>query len=270
MYDTEKEEFKQNPANVVDATPDGDTVKEGFNDRLTPALTEVYQDMNLLKAAGMIGVGVPATDTARGIGRSATAEEVSSGKTGGNGPAWVTPERLESKVAVVIAKATAIGMISFLPFRFNQLPTGWYFINGIRYNNDTAQANAINALSAEFKSDWGITNNGATTNVPNWFYGGRGPTMRGVDGSSRQVGSVEDGAIQNVTGAFASRGPNWIGFNYISGAFYGDSPLVMRSGGNDNVTMSGNVYLNISRQVATANEVRMLNRGMTPAIFLGV
>lgn len=184
-----------------------------------------------------------------------------------------SPSFAASATAVRIASLNGggIGMISMLPHRFIQLPFGWYFCNGTRYPNTSPVGIALNALSAEFKADWGITNNGTTTNVPNWFHtDGRGPVARAVNGSSREVGSVEDGAVQNVTGAFASKGPNWIGFNDISGAFYGDSPSVMGSGGASSVTMSGNVYLNISRQVPTANEVRMINRGMTPAIFLGV
>ena len=72
-YNSETETFYQAPATVVDSTPDGDTMQEGFDDRLTPALAGVYADFNLLKADGMIGVGIPATTTARGIGRVATS-----------------------------------------------------------------------------------------------------------------------------------------------------------------------------------------------------
>ena len=67
-YSSETDTFCQAPATVVDSTPDGDTVQEGFDDRLTPALAGVYADLNLLKADGMISVGIPATTTARGIG----------------------------------------------------------------------------------------------------------------------------------------------------------------------------------------------------------
>lgn len=93
-YNPEKEIFEQSKSTIVDSTPDGDSVRQGFDDRLTPAMTGVYNDLNLLKVNGMIGVGIPATETARGIGRVATAAEVEARETGVNGPAWVTPENV--------------------------------------------------------------------------------------------------------------------------------------------------------------------------------
>ena len=88
-YNSETETFYQAPATVVDSTPDGDTVQEGFDDRLTPALAGVYADLNLLKADGMISVGIPATTTARGIGRVATSADLVDGATINNGPAFL-------------------------------------------------------------------------------------------------------------------------------------------------------------------------------------
>lgn len=88
-YNSETETFYQAPATVVDSTPDGDTVREGFDDRLTPALAGVYADFNLLKADGMISVGIPATTTARGIGRVATGADLVDGATINNGPAFL-------------------------------------------------------------------------------------------------------------------------------------------------------------------------------------
>lgn len=88
-YNSETETFFQAPATVVDSTPDGDTVQEGFDDRLTPALTALYDDLNLLKADGMISVGIPATTTARGIGRVATSADLVDGATINNGPAFL-------------------------------------------------------------------------------------------------------------------------------------------------------------------------------------
>lgn len=73
-YNPETEEFYQAPATIVDSTPDGDTVQEGFDDRLTPAMAGLYADLNLLKADGMISVGIPATTTSRGIARVATLD----------------------------------------------------------------------------------------------------------------------------------------------------------------------------------------------------
>lgn len=88
-YNSETETFYQAPATVVDSTPDGDTVQEGFDDRLTPAISGIYADINLLKADGMIGVGIPATTTARGIGRVAESTDLVDGATINNGPAFL-------------------------------------------------------------------------------------------------------------------------------------------------------------------------------------
>lgn len=88
-YNSETETFYQAPATVVDSTPDGDTVQEGFDDRLTPAMAGLYADLNLLKADGMISVGIPATTTARGIGRVATSDDLVDGATITNGPAFL-------------------------------------------------------------------------------------------------------------------------------------------------------------------------------------
>ncbi len=88
-YNSETETFYQAPATVVDSTPDGDTVQEGFDDRLTPAMAGLYADLNLLKADGMISVGIPATTTARGIGRVATSADLVDGATINNGPAFL-------------------------------------------------------------------------------------------------------------------------------------------------------------------------------------
>ena len=88
-YNSETETFYQAPATVVDSTPDGDTVQEGFDDRLTPAMAGLYADLNLLKADGMISVGIPATTTARGIGRVATSADLVDGATISNGPAFL-------------------------------------------------------------------------------------------------------------------------------------------------------------------------------------
>lgn len=88
-YNSETETFYQAPATVVDSTPDGDTVQEGFDDRLTPAMAGLYADLNLLKADGMISVGIPATTTTRGIGRVATSADLVDGATITNGPAFL-------------------------------------------------------------------------------------------------------------------------------------------------------------------------------------
>ena len=96
IYNPETEKFIRDPATIIDSSAGGDTVKQGFEDRTEPALGGIVDAFNLLKTEGMIGVGVPATETARGIGRVATKAEVASGVTGVNGPAFVNPEQLSN------------------------------------------------------------------------------------------------------------------------------------------------------------------------------
>ena len=95
-----------------------------------------------------------------------------------------------------------VGMIQWMPFRVNEMPFGWYACDGQTFANTTRQAIALNGLPVGFKTDWGINNTGAVTNVPQWAFtdveGTRYPFMRGVDGSLRLPGSVEGDAIRNI------------------------------------------------------------------------
>lgn len=95
-FNPETEKFYRDPSTIIDSGPGADTVKQGFEDRVEIAVNNLVEDLNLLKTEGMIGVGVPATETARGIARVATAEEVKNGVTGINGPAFVTPEQYKA------------------------------------------------------------------------------------------------------------------------------------------------------------------------------
>ena len=96
IYNPETEKFIRDPATIIDSSAGGDTVKQGFEDRTEPALEGIVSAFNLLKTDGMIGVGVPATETARGIARVATSDEVKNGVTGINGPAFVSPEQYKA------------------------------------------------------------------------------------------------------------------------------------------------------------------------------
>ena len=117
-YNYETETFYQAPATVVDSTPDGDTVQEGFDDRLTPAMAGLYADLNLLKADGMISVGIPATTTARGIGRVATSADLVDGATITNGPAFLA-------AGVHTSVAPAAGIIPLADGN-KHLALGWF------------------------------------------------------------------------------------------------------------------------------------------------
>ena len=95
IYNPETEKFIRDPATIIDSSAGGDTVKQGFEDRTEPALEGIVAAFNFLKNDGMIGAGVPATETARGISRVATLEQAKSGVTGDNGPAFINPETLK-------------------------------------------------------------------------------------------------------------------------------------------------------------------------------
>lgn len=218
-----------------------------------------------------------ASESMQGIGRSATTAEVESGVTGENSPAWVTPEGLKKRQDVELDRHRP-GDIAFKPHRFNELPPGWYFMNGTRYAVGTPQEAVLRGLSDNFKEDWGITTTSNGTNIPNWFHSdGRGPLMRAVNGAARQVGSIEEDAIQKITGSMSIEanagtirsGTGGSQDSSVSGSFTKGSA---RSGGKTN-TQSGMGYdlvLDSSLSARSADETRMLNRGMTPAMFLGV
>lgn len=227
-------------------------------------------------AQGVVDVPL-ASDSKKGVGRSATTAEVESGITGENGPAWVTPERLKERLDAEINRHKP-GDIAFKAQRYNELPSGWYFMNGTRYAVGTPQEKVLRNLSVNFKEDWGITTTDEGTNVPNWFHSdGRGPTMRAVNGAARQVGSIEEDAIQKITGSMSIEsnagtirgGTGGSTDSLVSGAFTKGST---RNGGKTG-TQSGmgfDLVLDSSLSARSADETRMLNRGMTPAIFLGV
>lgn len=103
-FDPSTEKFYQSPSTIVDSTPDGDTVQEGFDIRNTPAITQIYDDLNLLKTDGMIVIGGPATETSRGIARIATQEEVNAGKTGAIGPAFLEVEKFVASLTTTVDK----------------------------------------------------------------------------------------------------------------------------------------------------------------------
>ncbi len=167
------------------------------------------------------------------------------------------------------------GEIRLLPFRPADLVTaapGWYFCNGDNYALSSAQGTALNALSANFKSDWGVTISGSNISLPNLFYSdGRGLFLRSVNGSTRQVGSVEDDQMRPITGE-AGDGSSYGLFSLTAatGAF-----KVIASG---NHTPNGSVFpsfrLGLDSSLLGTNyngaDTHPLNTGMTPAIFLGV
>lgn len=206
-------------------------------------------------------VDVPAaSESKQGIARSATTAEVESGVTKDNGPAYVTPETGRSAYQL-------LGDIRLLPFRHNKLPFGWYYMNGVRYASGTPQDEVLRGFDADFKADWGITTTDKGTNVPNFFHtDGRGPVMRAITGVDRQVGSIEEGCIQSHRHGTANNVVNNIGASAGN-----PGPINLGGYGTEDYSKgAGKGEFDIYSDYYGGDEMRMLNRGMTPAIFLGV
>lgn len=171
---------------------------------------------------------------------------------------------------------TKLGDFRLMPFRANELPPGWYFRNGDNYLLNSPQGQVLNQLSDNYKRDHQITikdiNGQKYINVPSAFaQDGRGYFERAIDGTTRQVGSVEADAIREIWGHFDTGVVDYH-VNYAKGVFVGSNAINPKGGAFQpakNWDAWGYDFY-ASRVVPTANENRPLNIGMTPAIFLGV
>lgn len=151
-----------------------------------------------------------------------------------------------------------VGDIRLLPFRASDLAThcpGWYFCDGHNYALTSPVGLKLDALPANFKSDWGIEVSGNTINLPNLFHSdGRGYFLRPVNGTVRQTGSVQLDAFQEHTHVVGELGYE---------QYTAQTVQQLRANSNGNVVSS-------KPSGRTDTETRGLNIGMTPAIFLGV
>lgn len=169
-----------------------------------------------------------------------------------------------------------VGEIRLLPFRYNELPAGWYFCNGERFLFTSIQGEVLSSLSENFRADWGLEEDMCSISLPNLFHeDGRGCFVRPVDGVERQVGVVQEDAIRNITGG-ATNIPedNGIAYGYYSE--FGKMSGAFKLGEKCPCSYAGTPYelhglaFDASLSVPTAEENRPLNIGMTPAIYLGV
>jgi hypothetical protein len=163
---------------------------------------------------------------------------------------------------------SAIGKIDFFPHRIEELPYFWYFCNGTFYTLSTAQGRTLDAFTDNFKADWGIVknNDGTSICVPKLFYNNRGCFVRPVNGTARQVGSIElDQLMDHSHGvSYAGR----LGWHGIAGTPGGAQYGGFTGGFSDKVgIVNGNS--NVTVRVSTIENL-VLNVGMTPAIYLGV
>ena len=179
---------------------------------------------------------------------------------------------VDNKIELIKTKT---GDFRLMPFRANELPFGWYFRNGDNYLLNSPQGQVLNQLSDNYKRDHQITiktiNGRQYINVPSAFSpDGRGFFERAVNGTTRQVGTVEGDSMRQLSGCFL--GFNETG-NNIDNMFYADERYIFDASGsqqNRALNLAWNVFDNNRVNNPVSNENRPLNIGLTPAIYLGV
>ncbi|SHM01761.1 phage tail protein [Morganella morganii] len=174
------------------------------------------------------------------------------------------------------------GMFQTFPHRATQLPQKWYSTNGDRFSVTSPQGKVLKSFTAELKADWGITESGGMINVPNIKQpDGRTPFLRPVNGTTRQVGTIEQDMQRRITGAvhFRNRynpgdsGSDEIFFD-VNGALYGSKTTnksgVVELSKNGELLPMHQLNIDSAKSVPTGSENTVLNAGVTLAIYLGV
>jgi hypothetical protein len=180
--------------------------------------------------------------------------------------------RVRPEYLPILTGDSFVGDIRPLFFRAGQLIHGWYSCNGDNYAITSPPGQALLSLPAQVRADLDIVSSGGLVNVPDLFdSNGDGYFIRGVDGTSRTVGSRQGDAIRNITGVSAGRTRHDPGMSY-SGALYAAYMLVGGSfqGTNNSSYSQDCTGIDASLVVPTANENRPKNIGATYAIYLGV
>lgn len=166
---------------------------------------------------------------------------------------------------------TPIGMFATFPHRATQLPPKWYSTNGDRFSVSSPQGLALKSLPTELKSDWGITESGGMINVPNIKQSdGRTPFLRPVNGTERQVGSVDGDKMRRIQGEYANSswrdpGGGWGGASGVFGIRYATGTSGS-AGSNQGTTL----VFDSEKVVPTGSEFKPLDIGVTLAVYLGV
>jgi hypothetical protein len=126
-------------------------------------------------------------------------------------------------------------------------------------------------LSDPYKDHWGITVVDGTINVPSYYSAdGRGYFERAVDGDTRLPGSVQGDATIDAEGTVIQ---TW-GGGFVSpdGVFDYDDYVALFHGSNSHGAAQ-KLTFKLSRSIGAdkvSTEIRPLNVGKTPAIYLGV
>ncbi|EPV3838607.1 phage tail protein [Morganella morganii] len=184
------------------------------------------------------------------------------------------PKRMMSQKGITdLAKSveTPIGMFATFPHRATQLPTKWYSTNGDRFSVSSPQGLALKSLPAELKSDWGITESGGMINVPNIKQSdGRTPFLRPVNGTERQVGSVDGDKMRRMQGEYTNS--SWRDHGGGSGGASGVFSVRYSAGtsGSAGSNQGTTLIFDSEKVVPTGSEFKPLDIGVTLAIYLGV
>ncbi|WP_337137168.1 phage tail protein [Morganella morganii] len=167
-----------------------------------------------------------------------------------------------------------IGKIELSGFTSGELGFGWYLMSNDRYPVESPQGKVLKSLSPMFRSVWKIKESDGMINVPQiQLEDGRTPFFRPVNGTGRQVGSVEQDAQRKITGFLHDV---YGGINLgADGVFdkksvYDADYYASRVQSDLRFKLLGNCVFDSSNVTQTATENRSLNIGMNAVIYLGV
>jgi hypothetical protein len=187
---------------------------------------------------------------------------------GGDGPGLN-----ETLAASVLGRFLYPGKVEFLVVPPEEIPDCYILANGDLYPLTSPTGTALNNLSAAMKEVLGIAVNGSNINAPNFFdpETGYGYFLRAVDGVDRLVGSKQGDAIRNFSGMIGAN-INIPSQPYVqTGPFYFDSKFsnTILSVQSSSVCNYGDVYMDPSTVVPTADENRPSNVGALPCVYIG-
>jgi hypothetical protein len=170
-------------------------------------------------------------------------------------------ERLESR------SPFQNGMFLFSPFSPAELDDPLYHANGDLISVDSEPGQKLLALPQAYKTRWKIVVSNGKINVPNLYASdGRGYFFR----ASGTPGTIQADIIRNIKGTDAKHTNRFTDIAY-SGP-YGTETIVGTTVFAGSVQAAGvrleRSDFDASRCVATGNENRPINVGLTPAVIL--
>lgn len=179
-----------------------------------------------------------------------------------------------------------VGEFNQSSFRASELSPGWYSCNGDLYELTSPQGQALNSLSANYKTDWGIKVSNGKINMPTTRQtDGKTAILRPVNGTARLPGSVEGDAMRRLHGDFYARGIMQAdGKRSSVGTAWGKSASLFsnasRSTDEQAIMLNtiadykyevvDRVMFDTQNAVPSSDEFRMLNMGVTLTMYLGV